>query len=64
MIYTIIYKLNNSFNTFTFATKHDKKFAWNDYIENYAEEGQVPVAMYPGNNVIYFKRDIDETSKS
>jgi|TARA_B100001094_G_scaffold123683_1_gene119504 hypothetical protein len=62
MIYTIIYKLNNNFNTFTFATKHDTKFAWNDYIENYAEEGQVPVAMYPGNNVIYFERDINETS--
>ncbi len=62
MIYTIIYKLNNQFNTFTFATKHDKKIAWQDYVENYAESGAEPVAMYPGNNVVYFQRDIDETS--
>jgi len=62
MVYTIIYKLNERFSTFTFATKHDKNLAWKDYVENYAEEGQEPVAMYPGNNVIYFQRDINETS--
>jgi len=62
VIYTIIYKLNNKFNTFTFASKHDKKFAWQDYLDNYADDGAEPVAMYPGSNIIYFKRDIDEAS--
>lgn len=62
MIYTIIYKLNNEFNTFTFASKHDKNIAWRDYIDNYAKQGHEPIAMYPGNNIVYFERDINETS--
>ena len=60
MVYTIIYKQNNILSTFTFHTKHDKNVAWRDYIENYAEQGQKPIAMYPGNNVVYFERDIDD----
>ena len=62
MIYTVIYKINNQFDSFTFATKHDKKLAWQDYIENYAADGAEPVAMYPGNNIIYYKRNINEAS--
>ena len=62
MVYTIIYKQNEKLSTFTFNTKHDKNDAWQDYINNYAQEGQEPVAMYPGNNIVYFKRDINEAS--
>ena len=62
MVYTIIYKQNERLSTFTFHTKHDKNVAWQDYIDNYAERGQEPIAMYPGNNIIYFERDIGEAS--
>ena len=62
MVYTMIYKQNEKLSTFTFHTKHDKSDAWQDYINNYAQEGQEPIAMYPGNNIIYFKRDINEAS--
>ena len=62
MVYTIIYNQNSELGTFTFATKHDKNYAWRDYIENYAKPGQEPVAMYPGNNIVYFERDINEAS--
>ena len=64
MVYTIIYKLNEKLSTFTFATKHDKNSAWNDFVDNYAEPGAKPLAMYPGNNIVYFERDICETSES
>ncbi len=64
MVYTIIYKINERLSTFTFASKHDKNHAWADFVENYAKPGAEPLAMYPGSNIIYFKSDIDETSKS
>ena len=64
MVFTIIYKQNNQLQTFVFASKHDKSSAWRDYIDNYAEDGQEPVAMFPGNNIIYFERDINEASQS
>ena len=62
MVYTIIYKENDELKTFVFVTKHDKNAAWHDYMKNYAEEGQVAIAMYPGNNIIYFEKDINEAS--
>ncbi len=62
MVYTMIYKQNEKLLTFTFNTKHDKNEAWRDYINNYAQDGQEAVAMYPGSNIIYFKRDINEAS--
>ena len=62
MVFTIIYKQDNQLQTFVFASKHDKNMAWRDYIDNYAEQGQEPIAMYPGNNIIYFERDIHEAS--
>ena len=55
MVYTIIYKQNDTLSTFTFHTKHDKNVAWYDFINNHAEEGQTPIAICPGNIVIYFE---------
>ena len=63
MVYTIIYKQDQKLSTFTFNTTHDKNHAWRDYVDNYAQQGQEPIAMYPGNNIIYFERDINETSQ-
>jgi hypothetical protein len=54
MVYTIVYKQKESFGTFTFISKHDKNQAWYDFINNYAEYDQTPVAICPGNIVIYF----------
>ena len=63
MIYTVIYvDENDMMGTFRFAShKHDKNHAWSEYIETYASPGQSPVAIMPGNHIVYFPHDISFT---
>ena len=55
MIYTIIYSSQSGNGSYTFVSSHDKNDAWNDYINNHAEEGQEPLAICPGNIVVFFE---------
>tara|TARA_B100000242_G_C42785076_1_gene365304 strand:+ start:418 stop:624 length:207 start_codon:yes stop_codon:yes gene_type:complete len=55
MIFTVIYQQNQHLGTFTFASVHDKNKAWYDFVNNHAEPGQKPLAICPGNTVIYFE---------
>mgnify|MGYP003131244273 CR=1 FL=1 len=63
MIYTIIYKDEvDMMGTLTFVShRHDKNSAWVEFIEKYAKDGQSPVAIMPGNHLIYFAQDISFT---
>ena len=63
MIYTIIYKgTDDLMGTLTFVShRHCKDFAWTEFIEDYAEEGQVPIAIMPGNHIVHFLQDISFT---
>ena len=48
--------------TFTFVSnRHNKDYAWAEFIETYAKEGQSPVAIMPGNHIVYFPQDISFT---
>jgi hypothetical protein len=61
MIYTVIYEEENTGNlgTFTFAAqRHDKNYAWAEFVEKYAEKGQEPIAIMPGQSLVYFIPDI------
>ncbi len=60
MIYTVIYKDDSDMmGTLTFAPRyHSKEHAWTEFIEEYATEGQSPMAIMPGNHVIYFPQDL------
>lgn len=63
MTYTMIYKdENDMMGTFTFVShRHDKNSAWAEFIKKYAKEGQSPVAILPGNQIVYFPHDISFT---
>ena len=63
MIYTVIYTNEvDMMGTFTFVSnRHSKDYAWAEFIEKYAEEGQSPVAILPGNHIVYFSHDISFT---
>jgi hypothetical protein len=63
MIYTVIYKNEvDMMGVFTFASHgHDKNHAWVEFIEKYAEPGQSPIAIMPGNHIVYFSHDISFT---
>ena len=63
MIYTVIYTdQNDLMGTFTFVSqKHSKDYAWAEFIEKYAKEDQSPVAIMPGNHIVYFPQDISFT---
>ena len=63
MIYTVIYTdQNDLMGTFTFVSNtHNKDYAWAEFIETYAKEGQSPVAIMPGNHIVYFPQDISFT---
>ena len=63
MIYTVIYKNEvDMMGTFTFASdRHDKSHAWTEFIEKYAEPDQSPLAILPGNQLVYFPHDISFT---
>ncbi len=58
MVYTVIYKEEDKLKTFVFASQSDKNQAWYDFINNYAEPGQDPIALCPGNAVVYFENCI------
>jgi hypothetical protein len=65
MVYTVIYEEKDTGNmgTLTFAPRrHDKSWAWAEFEKNYAEPGQVPVMIMPGNHVVYFASDISFTN--
>lgn len=55
MVYTVIYICNQHHGSYTFISSHDKNIAWYDFINNYATEGQIPIAICPGNIVTYFE---------
>ena len=63
MIYTVIHRNENDMmGTFTFvASRHDKDHAWSEFVDKHAEEGQSPVAIMPGNHIVYFPQDISFT---
>ncbi len=64
MTYTVIYRNeNDTMGTFTFVSKrHDKSYAWVEFEKEYAEAGQVPVMIMPGNHLVYFASDISLTN--
>ena len=63
MTYTVIFRgEDDSMGTFTFVSRrHDKNFAWTEFIEKYAKQGQSPLAIMPGNHIVYFPQDISFT---
>jgi hypothetical protein len=63
MTYTVIYRGSDDLKgTFTFVSaRHSKDHAWTEFIEKYAEEGQTPIAIMPGNHVVYFPQDLSLT---
>ena len=63
MIYTMIYKdESDMMGSFTFVShRHSKDYAWTEFIEKYAKTGQSPVAIIPGNQIVYFPHDISFT---
>ncbi len=65
MTYTVIYEeqTTGSMGTFTFvAARHDKNYAWVEFEKKYAQEGQTPVMIMPGNHLVYFESDISFTN--
>jgi len=64
MTYTVIYEDQNSnLGTFTFvSTRHDKNYAWSEFAEKYAEEGQEAIGIMPGHQLVYFASDISFTN--
>jgi hypothetical protein len=66
MTYTVIYKdENDMMGVFAFVShRHSKDYAWVEFIERYAEKGQSPVAIMPGNHLVYFLQDISFTESS
>jgi len=62
--YTVIYRNeNDTMGTFTFVSRrHDKNYAWVEFEKEYAEAGQVPVMIMPGNHLVYFASDISFTN--
>jgi hypothetical protein len=63
MTYTVIYTdANDLMGTFTFVSqRHSKSYAWVEFIEKYAEDGQEPIAIMPGNHIVYFPQDLSLT---
>ena len=63
MIYTVIYiNEDDTMGNFTFVSRrHDKNFAWTEFITEHAKKGQSPVAIMPGNHIVYFSHDISFT---
>jgi hypothetical protein len=47
--------------TFTFVSrKHDKSYAWHEFIKEYSTCEQHPVAIMPGHVVAYTNKDISK----
>tara|TARA_B100000131_G_scaffold311223_1_gene343822 strand:- start:2464 stop:2655 length:192 start_codon:yes stop_codon:yes gene_type:complete len=60
MTYTVIFKdAKGMMGTLTFvSSRHCKNFAWGEYNDKHAKDGHAPVAIMPGNQVVYFPHDI------
>ena len=57
MIYTVIYhdREDNSMGAHTFVSStHDKNYAWAEFKKKHATCSQEPVAMMPGEAVVFF----------
>jgi len=63
MIYTVIYKDEvDMMGAIAFVSeRHDKNRAWAEFIEKHAKPEQSPVAIMPGNHIVYFPHDISFT---
>jgi hypothetical protein len=47
--------------TFTFVSKrHDKNYAWYEFIKQYATPSQQPIAIMPGHAIVYTNADISK----
>ena len=65
MIYTVIYEeqATGDMASFTFVSgRHDKDYAWVEFEKKYAQEGQKPVMIMPGNHLVYIATDISFTN--
>jgi len=63
MTYTVLYEDTNSdtMGTFTFVSKrHDKNYAWYEFIKQYATPSQQPIAIMPGHAIVYTNADISK----
>ena len=66
MTYTVIYRdrSDNTMGTFTFVShRHDKNYAWAEFIKDYATCSQEPIAMMPGVAVVYLPDSISQVSE-
>ncbi|MEC9039216.1 MAG: hypothetical protein VX787_06750, partial [Pseudomonadota bacterium] len=53
---------NDMMGAFTFVSeRHSKDCAWTEFIEKHAKAGQSPLAIMPGNQIVYFPHDISFT---
>jgi hypothetical protein len=65
MTYTVIYEQEDTGNmgTFTFmSSRHDKNYAWTEFQDKYAENGQRIIALMPGHQIVYFDSHISFTN--
>ena len=65
MTYTVIYEQEDTGNmgTFTFVSaRHDKNYAWTEFQDTYAKDGQRIVALMPGRQIVYFDSHISFTN--
>jgi len=65
MTYTVIYeeKDTGKMDTFIFVSRrHCKNQAWNEFEKEHAKDGQVPIMIMPGVQLIYFASDISFTN--
>ena len=64
MTYTVIYKEKDTGNmdAFTFVSRHHcKNQAWGEFETEHAKEGQVPIMIMPGVQLVHFASDISFT---
>jgi hypothetical protein len=62
--YTVIYEEKDTGNmdAFTFVSRyHCKNQAWSEFQTKYAKEGQEPIMIMPGVQLVYFASDISFT---
>jgi len=54
---------DDTMGTFTFVSqRHDKDYAWAEFISRYATCSQEPLAMMPGQSMVYLPGDISKVS--
>ena len=65
MTYTVIYEEENTGNmdALTFVSRrHCKNHAWNEFVKEHAKDGQMPIMIMPGIQLVYFASDISFTN--